>query len=215
MRPVEYWRLMSQRFNAELADKSSALEMRLIAEFLDACKVMSADHFMERFATTLRNRVYLPKPLEETSIATLAHELQHVHQHFADPLFSIKYLADRTSRMLYECEAITAAMEVRHALGEDVPTVDEYVQALRGYGLGLTDIDAARVVLTWARKTVLLGGVTTAVGKHSVSILLPKCAIAGCPNQADPRWYVRGRMVCDGHPEEPPEKKVDPTSILS
>jgi len=40
--------------------------------------------------------------------------------------------------------------------------------------------------------------------KEDQKRILPPCAVKGCPNQADPRWYAHDPdgalvMVCDGH----------------
>lgn len=46
---------------------------------------------------------------------------------------------------------------------------------------------------------------------------LPKCAVLTCTNEADPRWFAHGVMICDGHDPKPQAKEVSvqpPANIL-
>jgi len=55
-----FWRFMQDHFRTSVINKSSALEMQLVARGLEALGVQSKERFLKNFTTTIGRRIYTP-----------------------------------------------------------------------------------------------------------------------------------------------------------
>ena len=144
-------------FKFEIHDKESSDLMKAIATGMDLAKTFSntlpsSKDFMERFATTAGEDVFLPKVIRENPVALMevgTHECQHTLQ-FKDTnvQFAWFYLTDNSARAQFEADAYAAGIIVRSWLtGEPAAAnLDWAVQSLiSSYHLRPEDASYAKV----------------------------------------------------------------------
>jgi hypothetical protein len=153
------WAHMADHFGTKVVDKRSALEMRLVARFLDAIGVLDRNDFLDGYATTIGRRIYLPFDVGVGDEAELwhqillcVHEHQHVVQHDRRGIrYEIGYLTDRTERARLEAEAYRCDLELSHWRWGTLPDARELAEKLGSYGCRPTDIDLAeRMLRIWS-----------------------------------------------------------------
>jgi len=102
-----FWRFMQDHFRTSVINKSSALEMQLVARGLEALGVQSKEFFLKNFTTTIGRRIYTPFEVGSPKggwdlwhqVVICVHEHQHVVQHDREGLaYEVSYLADRAAR---------------------------------------------------------------------------------------------------------------------
>lgn len=171
------WNHLAERFNLQLVDKADAKEMRFVADFLEHMGILDADKFMNEYATTLGNRVYVPFVLGDpesrplvSQACTLSHEAQHGAQAIREGLveFVFRYLTSRARRAYFEAEALTTGLEVYHVLTDREPNIASVAHSLAGYALREADIQTCEKHLRSAWLTVSAGGVITTAGREAV-----------------------------------------------
>ena len=126
-----------------------------------------------------------PSPAELIEAAT--HECEHVSQFWGGEYrkgttsgatldggaaFAWLYLVEPEARVRLEARAYRAGLEVRHALGLPLPTIDQLTEALaRGYALDATHVAFGRALLESALASVRNGVYSTTAGVRAEAIL--------------------------------------------
>jgi len=185
----EFWEYMSQHYDTTVLQKNSDLskilklkdfsldalkelgtEIYAVALFLDKLKVMDVGKFMNNYATTLGDRIYIPfEPGKKNKNYSLkkqmvicVHEHQHVLQFRKEPFaFAIRYLADRAQRAMFEAECYRCNMEIEYALTGTMPKAEGYAKSLKNYACTDEDIAVVEKALKLSAQTIKAGGVTT------------------------------------------------------
>jgi hypothetical protein len=169
-----FTRAMATAFHARVVRKSMAIEMQVLAQVLQLAQVADAGEFLEQFATTLGPFIYLPDHLTpDATIATMAHECQHVAQFWRDGLgMAWLYLAEPEARVRYEAEGYRAGLEVAYARGAPLPPFAALAQPLEhGYALAPEHVALGRDLLEIAATSVLAGVVSTSAGHAALNWL--------------------------------------------
>jgi hypothetical protein len=174
-----FYRQMEARFGFRLVDKRASSGMRALADLL-APSIPVAD-FLSRYATTIGEVVYVPflpgqvldvwPPWSQVRI--LVHEVAHVEQHRADPLFPARYLLSPGHRAIYEAQALAAGWQIDGWRGVQHPPPGEQVRVLRAYSLTDETLAAALAVLESAAVTLAAGGLVSTVATFASTILPP------------------------------------------
>jgi len=162
-----------------LANLGGGAEMQLVALFLDKLDVIDKRTFMERYTTTLGDRIYIPFEIGDASTHSLesqvkvcVHEHQHVLQYRHEPIsFVIRYLADRAQRAIFEAEAFRCNLEISWWLTEGEFTIyqaQSVAEALKNYGCSSDDIAVVKKFLRMSYKTVEAGGVINATSQVAI-----------------------------------------------
>jgi hypothetical protein len=177
----DFWAFMTRRFRTRAVVKADAVEMRAIGAALDAMGVADKRDFMNRFATTVGRRIYLPfTPGEDTStwdlaeqLNTCAHEHQHVVQYDRDGAlrYGYRYLRNDAARAQYEAEARTTELEIHFWRFGSIPRLELAIQGLASYSLGKSDIAAALATLRSNAEAVKRGAVLTEAGRVAIDWL--------------------------------------------
>jgi hypothetical protein len=172
----EAWDYMSNEFGSKVRDKVDSQEMDVVSDFLEGIGVMDRDLFMDRFATTVMDVIYLPRKFDETdllwSVHLCGHENQHVHQwNVGRERFIIHYIGSKPRRMALEVEAMRVNMELDHFLERRKRNVERWVRKLLGYGLDNSNLATAEKTLSMAQKVIEKGGIETAAGKQLIEFL--------------------------------------------
>jgi hypothetical protein len=175
---VDCWDFMNGRFGARVADKESADDMIMVADFLHKFGVLDRDRFMLQYTTTVQNVIYTPFVVGDASTMPLlnqlhlcVHEHQHVHQwNEGGGDFIIEYAADPDKRAKHEAEALRSNMELDYWLGRTRPVYTR-VSHLKDYALHDDHIATVLMMLKMATRTVNRGGIETDSGKVLIAYL--------------------------------------------
>jgi hypothetical protein len=164
------WSALTGVYGSELVDKASAPEMRAVAAFLAKVGIQeSEESFLERYATTLGLRIYLPFELGVagagghwslwSQINTIAHEHQHIIQYrkLGPVRFAARYLISTASRARLEAEAYRVNMELDYWRYGRVADPHKLAAHLHGYGCPEEDIRLAASLLVSAASEVKEG----------------------------------------------------------
>lgn len=175
-RSAGLWLYLTKKYKTEVVKKADAKEMKVIGEFLDAVGVLDDKDFMDRFSTTLGNRIYLCNNYEALSeldkIGTCVHEHVHVRQWRMNPVLSpLQYAADRARRTAFECEAYRANMEMTFFLTGKCPDPKKVADLLKSYNVNKDDLKFAQAYLSKAADIVKRGGVVTRESKTAIGYL--------------------------------------------
>ncbi len=175
---------MMQAFRAALINKRSAAEMALVSVLLGRLGIVDRQAFMQRFATTVGRRIYVPfTPGVATADWSLnsqavvcVHECHHVHQwdRLGPAMFTYQYVASKARRTLLEVEAYRTSMEVRWRLDGVMPDPARLASSLRSYGVSEADVMVAERMLRASVPTVRAGGITSPATKAAVDWLKSK-----------------------------------------
>jgi hypothetical protein len=191
-RVQDFWLYMSKHYDTTILQKNSDLtkiidvakdfsldalknagtEIHLIGLFLDKLGVMNVDKFLQDYATTLGERIYIPFEIGQEDHTSLksqvricVHEHQHVLQYREEPLsFVVRYLADRAQRAMFEAEAFRCNLEVEYTLTGKVPSVTGYAEGLKAYNCTAEDVMVVEKALRLSKQTIEAGGITTKAG---------------------------------------------------
>lgn len=182
------WTHMAQTFGSVLVDKLRAPEMKMIAEFLGKMGVLDTTEFLENFATTLGNRIYIPFEIGvpradnryglRSQVILCCHENYHVVQAKREglPIFAAKYLANSANRAAYEAEAFVCNLEMRYFLDGGVlknpqQLCHDTAELLRFYACKPVDIAVTEKSLTIAAQIVQSGGVLRQTSRAAIDWL--------------------------------------------
>ena len=169
------WAHMQAAYGSTIARKDAA-EMQAAAELLDRMGITDQDAFLERFSTTIEDRIYIPFEIGEEGEAgrhslwgqmkVCVHEHQHIAQarRFGLEEYALRYAASPADRAYLEAEAYRCNMELERWRGNRHQRITPYMHSLKHYGLGDTDLDVARSYLTSAAVSVTQGIISTEAG---------------------------------------------------
>lgn len=171
---AQLWSLMTAAYGTTVIDKRNAPEMRLVSRFLPT------PNFLERYATTIGKRIYLPFIPGEVSdrwslvgqVAVCAHEHQHVEQLNRDGLrFLLGYITNTSRRAVYEVEAYRTTLELQWFLTGSMADPDGYADGLVNYGCRASDVETARKTLELAADSVRAGIIATRAAQRAIGFL--------------------------------------------
>lgn len=156
-------------FDARLLDKRSAGDMRVVAGLLRAMGIVERDEFLQRYATTIGHRIYVPfepgTPSGDWSLwkqmTVLVYECEHVHQwdRLGSLRFSWQYLTSRASRARLEAEAYRSQMEMEWWRYRRLLDPRSLAALLVHYGVEDADVKVAEVALRASAEAVRRGAV--------------------------------------------------------
>jgi len=177
----EFWAFMTRHFRTRAVVKADAVEMRAVGAALEAMGVGDKRDFINRFATTIGRRIYLPfTPGDDNStwdpseqLSTCAHEHQHVVQMDRDGAlrYGYRYLRSDAARAQYEAEARTTELELHFWRFGSIPRLETLVKGLSSYSLSKSDIEAALTTLRSNAETVRRGAALTQAGQVAIEWL--------------------------------------------
>ena len=183
---------MGNRLRGRVIDKTSAVEMQIVANVLDTVRLVAgaklpdATTFMQQYATTIGPLVYLPEGWSREMVVEVAtHEFEHVTQFWrgeygsggggfgAGPSFAYLYLMDEEVRVRAEQRALRAQWEMRRAVfGHELPHPSTFVEILeRGYALSEKSLRLARDLAEVWTTEVHYGRVDTTAGEVAIRVL--------------------------------------------
>jgi hypothetical protein len=183
----QFARAMAAKFHARIIRKDMAIEMQILAAGFDVLRAAGVQvpvggDFLDHYATTLGPLVYMPSSLTpDQQIEVLTHELEHVRQFWVGDgqaalpnAFGMGwlYLTDGEARARFEAEAYRAALELAHARGAPVPSLDDLAYPLEGgYALDDGGRALARDLLEVAATSVAAGVVSTDAAREAIAWL--------------------------------------------
>jgi len=162
----DFWHDLLQRYGGRVVSKQDSHEMQLVAQFLDTIGVVDRDVFMQRFTTTLFDRIYIPFDLGVEGngwtlwdqVVVAAHEVVHVQQfHDAPATFVLGYLFNRSDRATYEAQAYGANLELWRWCNGHVD-VNALASSLGSYGLTADHVAYAAAYLATLDDVLRQGG---------------------------------------------------------
>lgn len=165
---------MCNKYDMKIMDKEDAWEMQLVGKALDMMKIQDKDDFLNRYATTIGNRIYLPYEVGsydislDNQIGTLCHELHHKRQADRDSFFEIKYLLDKDYRAHKEARALTVNLEMHWWYCGKLYNTDMLAESLRSYALEDRHIRVVKKHLKIHAAIVKQGGVENTISKQSI-----------------------------------------------
>lgn len=182
---------MGRRFHGSVIDKDNAIEMKIVANVLDTIRLVtgrplpSAQEFMQNYATTLLNRIYIPPTWDAaTRLSVGVHEFTHVDQLWHGEFegdegiggsfgFAYLYLTEDEARIRLEQRALRAQWEVNYiALGQPLPSPKDMTEILEGgYALSPTSLQLAEDLADLWITEVHYGKVDTETGIQAIKLL--------------------------------------------
>ncbi len=178
---LSFWAFMTGHFKSRVIDKKDAAEMKLVATFLDQLGILDKKAFLERYATTIGRRIYLPFTPGEPSntwgpweqMAVAVHEHQHVVQ--VDRLglvtFGARYLTSSAQRAMFEAEAYRSNMEMQFWRFGTLPDPKKIAQVLGDYAIGAQDGEFVRKYLEASAASIKRGAVVNVSTKVALGWL--------------------------------------------
>lgn len=175
------WAHMLRRFRATKISKGSAIEMKIAAQFLGAFGITDSTGFLNRYATTIGRRIYLPfEPGIPTGPWTLwaqvvvcAHECQHIVQ--LDRLgaipFYFNYVTSTAKRTMLEVEAYRSALELEWWRSKTMPNARDLASSLHAYGVTKSDVRVAEQALKMSAETIKRGAIVNVASQVAIEWL--------------------------------------------
>lgn len=157
-----HWYL-SDQVGARWHNKGDSEAMAWAAARLEDAGILSAEVFLNHYATTIGEDVFLTSPPGTrdpwSEIVLATHEAQHILQRARDPInYEIRYLSDVAARVSYEVEAYRAGMEVDYPRRGAVRSPAATARALQDYGASPHAQEIARIQLETAAGILFRGG---------------------------------------------------------
>ena len=173
---IDFWDHMSKKYKFDVIQKDTSVAMHAAGFALDAIGVTNKEKFMEDFAVTLANNVYVPFHVGDGKESELlgqvmvaVHESQHVLQWRRNPLkFMRNYLFNDAARAHYEAEAYRTNMEIYHFFTGKMLSPTKLANLLKNYGVDAGDIRVTRKNLESSRRVIENGYVISGVSKHAI-----------------------------------------------
>lgn len=166
-----YARHMAEKFDlVYVTDETVGLKETLKAAILKMRPDTNVEEYLQSWAFTLGNLVWLPFSLEHPAskpkwpfywqVVTIAHEATHRIQfrEYGASAFSWDYLTNEESRGQYEYEAYRGALELVPVLTGETYDPADLAAPLAAYGLGPSAIAFVVQQLTLAQAIILRGG---------------------------------------------------------
>ena len=166
---------MAKKFNAVIIQKKDAAGMVLIDNALSLMGVKNKGYFLDHFALTLGNRIYIhwepgvgsPAQLAY-QVRVLAHECQHILQYRDDERFMLRYLLSKSRRAHFEAQAMHCDLELYHWLYGAAMSVSLLTGTLKYYRVRSADRATARQDLNIYNQAVSRGQISTKPGKVAI-----------------------------------------------
>jgi hypothetical protein len=177
----DFFAFMAAKYGARIVDKGSAFEMKLAATVLRQMGVLDADGFLDKFATTIGHRVYLPFTPGEaqagwslwSQIMVLTHECQHIVQY--DSLgalrFGWQYLGSTAARTRLEAEAYRCQLELHFWRTGRLLSPHDLAGGLRNYAVTDADVQVAETFLGLSAESVKRGAVINPTSRAAIDWL--------------------------------------------
>lgn len=143
---IKFHKYMAKTFDFTIQDKSEAIEMKLISNFI--CKFTPIDPtaFLSDYSTTIYGNVYIPYSIGSgnkqqlfSQIKTITHEAQHVADFRSDVMDLVRYLAFESDRTRIETKALSTSLYLQWWYNETIPNLSRLVDNLYYYGLEESD----------------------------------------------------------------------------
>lgn len=172
---------MAQRFGAQVVAKGGSVEMKAVSLLLDRMGIADQDDFMQRFATTIGHRIYVPfepgSPTGPWSLlaqaTTCVHECHHVWQYdqLGPAMFAYQYVIVPARRTLLEVQAYRTNMEVEYRLTGKMHDPIALANLLRSYAVSESDVMVAERMLKASVPTIRAGGITSRASQAALAWL--------------------------------------------
>jgi len=172
---------MLDRFGASVVNKQSAVEMQGVALLLAQLGILNQDAFLDRFATTVGRRIYVPFDVGEardgwslwSQIAVCAHECQHVVQYDRlRPLgFAWQYVATTAGRARLEAEAYRCQLELHFWRTGQILPAHELAASLQNYNVSDADVKTAETMLRVSGESVRRGAIVNRASAVAIAWL--------------------------------------------
>ena len=140
---------LSDTYDSQVTSKADAEEMQAIGWALGLMGILDQDTFMQRFATTVFDNIYLPftpgdfsKVGAQSQVILAVHEHEHVVQYRREgPLdFCGSYLAQQSARAHWEAEAYRSSVEMCWFMYGRAPDLDRIARKILNYGCGADEV---------------------------------------------------------------------------
>jgi hypothetical protein len=176
-----FWRYMAKREGFRVVQKADAEEMQAIAWAVKA--LGGADDWMERYAVTVGNTIYVPFVTGEGScsellmqVETCVHEAQHVRQYKRNAFkYTMNYFFSDAGRTHYEADAYRTNMEIHYYFTGIVRQPSYLANKLNGYYVGKSDIYVCKKHLTSAAALIKYGVIKSGVSKVAMKWWNNRC----------------------------------------
>lgn len=152
---IKYHKYMAKTYGFQIINKLNVPEMRIIAATLKKITPIDSKSFLEKYATTLYDRVYVPYKIGKGSqselfrqIRIITHEAQHVADFRDEPYKMAIYLALDSERAKIEARALSTSIYLYWWKNNVVPNLTTITKELYYYGLDATDQNVVRTHLT-------------------------------------------------------------------
>lgn len=173
-RMYELIKYLCKKHNAEVINKASATEMKLIGWALDLMGVVDKEYFLNNFATTIGNNIYLPFSIEKPTkrqIEVFVHELHHTRQFQRNPKMPSQYILSSAKRAHFEARAMECDLEMHWYFYKKLLNIDALAYNLKFYGCTKTDINTVKKHLKSVAVTIKHGGIHNKVSKDAINWL--------------------------------------------
>jgi hypothetical protein len=176
----EFWDYMSGHYGSQIIKRSNAWEMKIVARFLSLIRAMDVDTFMEKYATTLGRRIYIPFEIGEPNdvwdlweqLVVCIHEHQHVHQYKREGrTFMWKYLLRSSGRAHYEADAYRCNLEMHYWRFGRMPDTHRLASMLKAYKCNTTDIAVTEKQFNLSIKTIEHGAIINDASRRAIKWL--------------------------------------------
>lgn len=171
----KFYTYMTKKYGAEIIDKDSAAEMKIVGWALDLMNIQDKDDFLNNYSTTIGHRIYIPFEVGDASdvpldmqVETLVHELKHKKQMDRDPLFAMKYLVDKSYRAHKEASAYCTNLEMHFWYCGKLYNTDKLALNLLAYNLSGEYIRVVQKHLKIYGDVVRQGRVANDVSKTAI-----------------------------------------------
>lgn len=179
----EFWRVMTSRYGTRIIDKNNSVDMKLVADFLDAMKIVDREAFLRRYVTTIGTRIWLPfTPGVESGGWTLWEQIVvcvHEHHHvYLDRMagegleYEFAYATNSTKRAYIEMECYRCNMCMHwHFLGVALDPVQLAAKLKVGYGCNDADVAMVAKMLKLSLMSIKKGAIPGTATQFAVEYL--------------------------------------------
>lgn len=172
---IDFWEYMTKEYNTQVIDKNSAKEMRWVASILHLLGIVKKRDFLNKFSTTLGNKIYIPFTIGvgdsnelENQVAICVHEHMHVLQDRKDWRYKLRYLTNSAHRAHYEADAYRSNMEMHWWYKGKLLNPKMLAGKLRHYNCSSADIKVCERNLRISAEMVKRGGIASPVSKVAI-----------------------------------------------
>jgi len=174
------WYHLSKRYGSKVASKASSELMQKVAWALDLMGIMDNEKFMEQYATTIFDTIYLPFNVGDfaevgpaSQVVLAVHEHVHVMQCAREGSleFCASYLALKSGRAHWEAEAYCASMQMIYYLNGQMPDIDRIARKILSYGCGQDEVEYIKAHLEMTAEPMRLGAIINDVAAEAIAFL--------------------------------------------